>query len=366
MLFPEDSPSTATGPGALVWAAGPSCPGGAGARIQPILPGEPPGTPAAPRGAPAPLAPLNAASSPGGRIALAGADPSANGSSLVVQGRAGSGFAVLRAGGPASPLPALSTAYLGDLALAAATGARGPASIALSIERWYGGALHPPRQAGGPARGGVTALTVALDFRSDALAAWSQGGSVWVRDLPASGAAPKARRLGPAGARTEIAALLSDDNRGIVMWSEQSAGTTSLWIDYSAPGPRFGAPTLVERDVDPGGTAASGSSPLLARLSSEGVVAAWSGVSAGRWVVHAAPIDQHGLRSVSTLAAETTGSPQLSRRNRRRAGAARARPRPARRGRAAARRTSGRSLRRSGAALVPRLRGSWQRAADAS
>jgi hypothetical protein len=85
------------------------------------------------------------------------------------------------------------------------------------------------------------------------------------------------------------------------MWSEQRGTRTDVWMDYSATGPRFGAPKLLERSYDPSGPPPG--SPQLIRLSSESVMSAWGGVEAGRWVLRTAPIDQHGLRTVGTIAA---------------------------------------------------------------
>jgi len=306
VLFPDDAPNQPTGPGALVWAAGSTCPGGAGARVQEIAPGGPIGAPARPRSSSgaliAPLGALSTASSPHGQIVISGSDPRHPGAELLVQGRAGGRFSALLEGGPLLPPGVLTTAYLGDIALLAPTRAPGAGALGVRIERWFANALGPIAASGRSATGAVSSLTVAMDFRSDAIVAWAQEGSIWVRDLPARGAPRPAHRLGPAGSRPHIAALLSDDNRGIVMWSQTGAATTSVWMDYSAPGPRFGAPTLLEHLSDPGGGAPPPGSPRLIRLSSESVMAAWSGAEAGRWVLRTAPIDQHGLQAVGTVA----------------------------------------------------------------
>jgi hypothetical protein len=86
------------------------------------------------------------------------------------------------------------------------------------------------------------------------------------------------------------------------MWSEQQGTTTSTWMDYSQPGPRFGSARLLERLDDPEQGSPAAGAPQLIRLSSESVMSAWAGAANGRWVVRTAPIDQHGLRSVSTIA----------------------------------------------------------------
>jgi hypothetical protein len=142
-----------------------------------------------------------------------------------------------------------------------------------------------------------------MDYRSDAIAAWAQDGSIWAADVPQHAAARPAVRLGPAGSAPHIAALLSDDNRAIVMWTDRSQGRTRVWLDYSASGPRFDRPRLLERFSDPPGPTEPPGSPQLVRLSSEGVMTAWAGVVEGRWVVRTAPIDQHGLGKVGTIAA---------------------------------------------------------------
>ncbi|MGO9487877.1 MAG: hypothetical protein ACLQBB_02470 [Solirubrobacteraceae bacterium] len=302
-LFPSDAPARGTGPGALVWAAGAGCPGGAGARVDPIGAGEVPLAPMLPRsGAGAPLDPqgtLAAAAGPHGQIAIAGADPQDPGETLLIQGQAGGPFAPLSGSAAIAPPGALGTAYLGDLAFAATSARTG--GVLVAIERFFSRALGPAVEAGGPDDAPVTGLTVALDYRTDALVAWAQSGSIYVRDLPASGARRRLQRLGPAGSHPRIAALLSDDDRGIVMWSEQRGPVSDVYVDYSAAGVRFGAPRLLESARDPAGPATPYGSPLLIRLSSESVMAAWAGVAAGRWVVRSAPIDQHGLRAVGTI-----------------------------------------------------------------
>jgi hypothetical protein len=151
-------------------------------------------------------------------------------------------------------------------------------------------------------------MTVTMDFRSDALAAWTANGGVWARALPASGRVLAAQRLGPAGADTRIAALLSDDNRAIVMWSTERGGATDVYFDQSATGPRFAAARRIEHA--PGASAPEGS-PRLVRLSSESVMCAWTGGEEGRLVVRTAPVDQHGLRSVSTIATPSGASLSL-------------------------------------------------------
>ncbi len=119
--------------------------------------------------------------------------------------------------------------------------------------------------------------------------------------MPASGGVHPIQRLDSTGANPRIAALLSDDNRAILAWSEESKGETSIYVDRSHVGVRFGAPTLLERFHNPGGLPSPTASPALVRLSSESVMMAWSGASEGRWAVRTAAIDLQGIGSPTTV-----------------------------------------------------------------
>jgi len=305
VVFPSDAPDHSTGLGAVVWAAGARCPIGAGAKIDPVGPDtvpEPPRSPPSSGGRPLrPAAPLSVATAPHGLIAIAGTDPLESSRGLLIQGRAAGRFSTVKTGGGLSRQAALSTAYLGDLGLLAGAGANASTGLVVEVERWFA------RRAGrraliGQAAGGRPVM-LAMDYRSDTLAVWSRNGGLYARDLPASGVEHRSQRLGPAGSEPHVAALLSDDNRAIVLWSVSGPSGTRVFLDYSAPGVRFGAPRLLESFADPGGVASPAGSPQLVRLSSESVMAAWNGASGGHWVLRTAPIDQRGMQSVSTIAA---------------------------------------------------------------
>jgi hypothetical protein len=331
VVFPSDSPSRATGPGAIVWSAAPGCPGGEGARVAAIGAGDVPGASAVPRtaaGRPiAPRGPLVASGAPHGQLAIAGSAPGAPADGLLVQGAAGGPFRALAPSEGTSAPMALATAYLGDVALASApaaapgptsatgsapppasapagAGAGGPKStIDVHVERFFAHGFV--RNVAVPTAGAeaVRALTVAIDYRSEALAVWAQDGSIYARLVAQRGAPGPLQRLGPAGPRPRIAAVLSDDRHAIVAWTQQRGGETVVFLDRSAVGVRFGAPTPLERFRDPDGLPSPAASPSLVRLSSESVVLAWAGSAAGHWVVRTAPVDLSGLGAVSTIAA---------------------------------------------------------------
>lgn len=364
IAFPSDEPQHGTGPGAIVWASGGRCAGPSGARVAAMaLNDDTPGPAAAPRtpgGDPLALAgPLAVAPAPHGMILLAGAtiandrsgatiandrlgtalagdrsettiandrpgaaiandrpEPaqsarvssggqagrSAEPGLLFGEGPVGGTFSEPQSsGGPATPL-AVTSAYLGDVALASpgAPGKRaGPGgAIELRIHRYYASAFGPPVPVT-DARG-VQGLTLAMDYRSDALVAWERDGTIWARLMPGSDrTADPSRRVAAAAAGARIAAVLSDDNRAILAWSETRRQVTSVWYELSGTGVRFGAPHLLERFADHAGP--QGGGPRLVRLASESVMLAWTGAVDGHPAVRAAAIDLNGVKTIQTI-----------------------------------------------------------------
>jgi hypothetical protein len=336
-----------------VWSASYRCPGGAGAHVAVISGADIPGAAGRPRGsnnqALALRGPLNASAGPYGRIVIAatsaGGSTAPAGGLLLTEGQAGGPFTrPIAPGGPASSF-AFSTGYLGDVALlwmggtqldeltppAGESGSLGSAQVGvvgaqaplgedagstggvqLGLQRHYANRFAAPLQvstgvgigtsAGTGAGPSIDALTVALDYRSDALAVWAQQGSVYARELPASGTPQAVQRLGPcplSGAR--IAAVISDDDRAIVTWTDRRAGESSVYVSRSQTGVRFGAPELIERVHDPNDLTAYAVSPRIVRLSSESVMMAWTGIVAGHLVIRAAAIDLNGVLASSTI-----------------------------------------------------------------
>ena len=360
VVFPSDSPTHGTGPGAIVWSTSSPCPAGAGVLVAAISPEDDdvPGQAAPPRTANGQTIALrgSVAATPGpyGRIVIAGASAGGEGATpagelLLSEGRAGGPFASPTAlGGPASTF-AFTTAYLGDVAFASLIDGPPGGSGGGQLQAGRAGSVRPGFSPGGagndgtgdgggsaePGAGGddgggvqlrvqrhhadrfaapallgatgaesssVQTLTVALDYRSDALAVWSAQGSLYARELPASGAPQPVQRLGPGpppGAR--IAAVLSDDDRAIVAWSDRHDGQTSVYVSRSQPGVRFTGPQLLEEFPDPPDLPDYVVSPRLVRLSSESVMLAWTGAVAGHWAIRVAAIDMHGVHPAGTI-----------------------------------------------------------------
>ncbi len=303
--FPRDEPTHATGTGVVVWSAARSCPGGGGTVVSAIAGSDLPGRPAlahTPSGAKLALRPpLALAPAPHGQVAIAGSGPGSGGDGALVQGSAAGAFSALGTIAGAASQNALATGYLGDLAAASPTGGgSGKAGARIDVERYFAHTLSPSRIV--PAQPGALAgLTVSLDFRTDAIVAWSQKGALYAHDLPGSGRTQPTQRLASVGPSPRIAALISDDNRAIVAWADERAGSTSIYLDASGSGVRFGAPRLLEHFANPAGLPYPVASPRLVRLSSESVMLAWSGAVNGHWVVRSGAIDLNGLGEVATV-----------------------------------------------------------------
>lgn len=244
------------------------------------------------------------------------------GSLLLTEGQAGGPFTTPLTLGPPASTFVFTTAYLGDVALVSpiesqpGMGAQHgggpvdpgrPGGIQLRVQRHHAGRFAAPTQVSTGGDTSIDALTVALDYRSDRLIAWSQRGSVYARELPAAGAPHPVQRLGraglgpPSGAR--IAAVASDDDRGIVAWSYRHAGQTSIYVARSQTGVRFTGAQLLERFPDPSDLPGYVDSPRIVRLSTESVMMAWTGAEAGHWVIRTAAIDLNGVRPPDTISA---------------------------------------------------------------
>ncbi len=312
VVFPSDSPSNATGAGAIVWSAPADCAGGEGARVAAIGAGDEPGPSAIPRSASGrpllPHGPLLAGGAPHGKVVIAGSAHSGATAGLLVQGADGGPFAALTSLGSSTAPLALASAYLGDVALASTParvrGQRASASSGFDVhvERFYSSHFGRDIAVRTAGSGPVQELTLAMDYRSEVLAVWVQGGAIYARVLAVRGAAQPLQRLARTGEQPHIAAVLSDDGRAIVAWSEQQGARTSVYIDRSGSGVRFGAAQLLERFEDPDGLSAPAASPSLVRLSSESVMLAWAGSAAGHWVVRTASVDMNGVGAPGTIA----------------------------------------------------------------
>jgi hypothetical protein len=201
VVFPSDSPTHATGSGAIVWGAARGCPGGEAVQVAALSDGDVPHPPATPRSAGGRTlrldGPLAATGGPYGGIALVGSSPpppapAPKAGTAPEQGELTEGAALgpfsppTSTAGPSTPR-ALATAYLGDVALASPSYAHHGEGVQLRVQRHHAHAFAPPIVVSHGGDGRVEGIGLALDYRSDALVVWRQNSSIYARDLPASG-----------------------------------------------------------------------------------------------------------------------------------------------------------------------------------
>lgn len=305
IAFPSESPAHGTGPGAIVWPGGSSCAKGSGGQVAEIGRADDPVRVEA-------LPALHSAGAAQAAVTGAGEGRMFLASDGVLRetapGRAPG--AALAAPAPGKPI-ALATAYRGEaIALyvtRSASRAHSGGQLVLRREPFLDGDDASTTIVSGPRPGLIEALAVALDYRTDAIAAWEHGGYLYARSLPHTGAPAPARRLAHVGADPQLAALISDDGRAIIAWSEREGEHTSVHAEITDPGISFVAPRLLERFRDPGGAPPPEGALRLARLSNGRVLLAWSGASGGRYVVRLAHVSVNGVQAPRAIAASESG-----------------------------------------------------------
>jgi hypothetical protein len=297
------------GAGALVW----SLDGGGGRALALV----PPGTSGAPRAA-------RALSSLGPRaldLRWVGAATADGGGRLVVAGQLAAGAARATAAleadpsgpfGAARPLNrgagplALANYLTGEVALAAVAPAGATGRVVLRLQSAAAAALGAPViLAALP--GTVSAVAVGLDWRGDALVAWQQNGLIYARERRTSGTLGPLQVLGGSSAGPRLGALISDDGRGIVAWTDETASTpdgartASTRLSISGESVRFGRPTVIEAWTEPAGLRLGAGAMRLIRLANGRVVLGWTGWQAGRLVARVAAVTLTGLRPPATV-----------------------------------------------------------------
>jgi hypothetical protein len=320
VAFPSDAPRAPTGPGAIVWLS-PSGGCGSDARepgagagslsVAPLDADDRPGSVEVQSLAPAP----NLAGATGASLGrVAALIPSGKVGLSVLQGRATRTLLPTAGIGARAGAVALARAYLGDVAVAVVEPNR---TIAVYVERHYRAGFDPPvRVAVGPGR--VTSLTATMDYRADVLLAWQQNGAVYAHMLRQSMRAEPTQRVGPSAPDPQLAAVVSDNDHGMVAWSSTAptrrtvgVPVTHVRLALSSAGVRFGGYRALASFGDPARAAATPGSLALVRLSTENVLLAWTEATGGHTVVRAAPAVFAGVRP-SLLVSGASGEGVLS------------------------------------------------------
>ena len=250
------------------------------------------------------VGPLETASTTRGQIVAAfGQDSSA----VYGETPAALGLATLTPlGGPPS-LVATADGYIGDADIVNTVVSGGRQQIVLRAQRHYASGFGRP-VAFSVGAAPVSALTVGMDFRADAIVLWAQSGTVYARWITNRGRVYPARTLGPAGYAPQLAAVLSDNNHAFVMWSDEpppgTPGPSTIYLEHSGDDVTFGRPRVLTRFTEPAEQRLTPGSIALVRITpSEGVTAAWTSRSpSGNYAVSAAGLTSGGPLPAATIA----------------------------------------------------------------
>lgn len=287
----------AAGPGAIVWSLH-----GGGARALELDPASPAGalSSAGPRALA--LRSVGAATAAGGeRLVLAG---ELAGSTAAIEAEPGAPFGAPVAIGPSAGPLALANYLTGEVALALAQPAGNADRVVLRLQAPLATHLGPPVTLSA-VRGTVSAVAVGLDWRGDALVAWQQNGLVYARERRTSGTLGPLQALGDSTAGPRLGALISDDGRGIVAWTDETSlalGTiVRTQLSTSGLNVRFGRATPVQSWIEPAGFRLGAGAMGLIRLANGRVVLGWTARQGGRLVVRVAPVTLAGLHPAVTV-----------------------------------------------------------------
>jgi hypothetical protein len=319
VVFPFSWSSRRSGRGAILWLGGaPDCAGGAGSGATldsaTLHTDDQPSIPRAVVSGRQLLGPLESASTTDGQlVAVVGDSAIAAGGhpgALLAEGHAGGSLPILAPlGGPDAPV-ATADGYIGDADIVTtATALGGGQLIELREQRHFNHSFgRPVTLAEGFAP--ITALAVAMDFRGDSLVLWAQGGEVHAQRVTNLRRVYPPAVLGPAGYAPALAAVLSDNNHAFVMWTDEpppgAAGEARIYLEHSGAEVAFGAaPRLLAAFAEPASQRLTPGAIALVRVTpSEGVLAAWTLVQGGNYVVQAA-----GLTSSQVLPTATISEP---------------------------------------------------------
>jgi hypothetical protein len=314
VVFPFSAPSTRSGRGAILWLGpGPGCAGSRELDWATLHTDDEPSIPRIALGGPKLTGPLEVTSTTAGQVvAVVGASAQPSGAqpaAILGEGLTGGTLGQpVALGGPAGEVAA-ADGYIGDADVASTTTIDGDQAIELRAQRHYAHSFAPPvvlREGPAP----ISSLTLALDFRADAIAVWASGGEVRAQWVSNAGGVSQPQVLGPAGYAPRIAAVLSDDDRAFVIWADQpapgSSAPTTVYLIRSGNNVIFShPPRALASFVQPSAQRLGPGSVALVRMTpSEGVLAAWPLLQGGDYAVSAA-----GLTSTQVLPPATIAQP---------------------------------------------------------
>ena len=304
VVFPYRTPQSASGRGAILWlGAVPHCGSSPTLDAASLHSDDLPSIARTFTGSSGVLAPLVTAWTSAGQVVAAFGTAAG---AVFGEGDAGRSLGPLAPLGGPGGLVATADGYIGDAVVVNTVRRGGEQLIELRPQRHYDGSFERPvTLAVGPAP--IVALSVAMDFRADSIVLWAQGGIAYARWITNDRHVFPTRTLGPAGYAPQLAAVLSDNNHAFVMWTDEpppgSAGTATIYLEHSGDAVTFASPRVLRSFTEPAGQRLTPGAIALERLApSEGVLAAWTWVSGGDFVVSAAGLVSAGPLRTQTLA----------------------------------------------------------------
>ncbi len=299
-----------SGEGAITWSVA----GGGTRELALSAPGRTAGTSHAAHPLPPlglrglPLQSVDAATADGsGRVILAGGlAPLSAGVTAALEASPAGPFGrprpLNRSGGPV----ALASYETGTVAFATAVPLGAAERVVLRLQPAGAAALGAPVDLAA-LPGTVTAVAAGLDWRGDALVAWQQDGRIYARERRTSGLLGPLQMLGASSGGPRLGALISDDGRGIVAWTDETAPTRDepktarTRLSISAANLHFTGSSVVDAWSEPPELALGPGAMRLVRLANGRVVLGWTGLRAGDLVVRVAPVTLGGLHPAVTL-----------------------------------------------------------------
>lgn len=306
VVFPFSEPTQASGRGAILWLGSPPGCTISGALALDSATLHSSDHPSVARRASDALGlgpPLAALGTTAGQLVAAVGSPAGL---RLYEGTAGSRLNAAGALGPSGSSVAVANGYIGDADVVSTTVVGGRQAIQLRAQRHYAHSFGGPvtmLEGAAP----ISSLTVALDFRADSIVIWTQGGRVRAQWVSNGGSPGPPEVLGPAGYRTPIAAVLSDDNRAFVIWVDQPApgsdAPSTVYLDHSAGSVTFSAPprAIATLTQPPQQRLSSAAVQLVRMTPSEGVLAAWPVLLDGNYAVQAAGLTSSQVLPPATI-----------------------------------------------------------------
>ena len=223
------------------------------------------------------------------------------------EGPATTGFTTLVPLGSADAPIATANGFIGDADLGnVAVGSGGGDEIGLRKQRHFAFSFAPPLYLLPPVPAPVTALSLGMDFRSDTAVVWAADGEIWAQWVTRDDRVAAAEPIGPSGYAPQISAVLSDDNRSFILWTDEpppgTSGVTRVFLAHSSVGVIFHGAQQLASFTEPPNVRLTPGSVSIDRLSAEGLAMVWPTMQDGNYALEAAGVTSHKILTPTPIA----------------------------------------------------------------